>query len=328
MFRRRGQDPARRRTILLAHAAIVLGASAATACATAHRRQPAAWTRDLPAAELPGLPPAAADRPDDDGALWSPRFAEVFAGAQANYGGPHWVAGGTLGTTVETSASDELFARLVARFNHDHDPEHARLDDERDATWAHGRLMFGALPLGFEAAGGRWKFGVRGELEYIENTPASIESSLRVLLGPAVSFERGGTHARLLLGGHFGSVEVDDDLPRQAGIERHELERQLHGLAAAASLGQTIDEAWFVGLTGRFRFHEDGRLTDIAYGAALDVPLRARPNDEPSVSLRLSAEQRVHDRDAFEALPYHHHRCLRLEVVVFPWRRSWRTHGY
>jgi len=146
---------------------------------------------------------------------------ELGIGVQGNHGGETWVPGVT-GLVAIDSGGHDLHARFDARVNYDFHAE--AIDHDRHSLWSFGKLQFGALPI-LMASGETTthRFGVRADVEYVDNTPTSIDRSLRGLLGPAWRIETPSTQTEILLGAHAANTDVDDELPRLQGIPRAEL---------------------------------------------------------------------------------------------------------
>jgi hypothetical protein len=249
----------------------------------------------------------------------------VAIGGQGNHGGEYWVVGATAEAAAETSPSDDLFARLIARGNYDEAPQ--RIDDDRHALWSEGRLLFGSLPLAAENTSRGLRFGARGEFSYVDNTPTSVDRSMRLVGGLGLHYSDDDTHVAVLGGGHNSVVELDVDVPRLRGFDREQLESRHHGLATSGSLQHALFDWLIVGVTGRVLFDEDADLTDVLAGAMLDFPLSAAA-DGSGLFLRVSGEERWLDSDARSALPFIRDGFVRLELVWLFGPRSWRSYGY
>ena len=258
--------------------------------------------------------------------VWDPWFPEAAFGLQGNHGGEYWVVGVTAEAAFETSPSDDLFARLIGRINYDENAQH--IDDDRHALWTEGRLLFGTLPLGADVAVPGFRFGLRGDFTRIDNTPTSVDRSLRLVGGFAVHYTDVDTHIALLAGGHDSRVEIDDELPRLQGLGRERLESRHQGLAAAGTLQHALADWLIVATTARVLFDQDNEPSEVLIGAALDLPLSLPSAGGAYPCLRVSAEERYFDSDARSALPFIRDGFVRLELVWLFGPRSWRSYGY
>jgi len=255
-------------------------------------------------------------------------YLQTGVGVQGLYGGETWMTGLSGLAAVDTSSSDELYARLDTRLNYDFRDQ--EIDLSRHSLWFDGRLQGGFFPItAVDNGSASMRFGVRGELAYLDNSPTSVDVRWRGVAGPACRIDVDRMRLGFLLGAHATDTELDDDLPATRGIPRSELHMYTHGMAMAMTIEMPLQNEWIFWLTGRLLLDPGFQVAEGEYGAALDVPLTAPGYEGARHFLRISADHsRVDPDDQGGALPFHHDGFVRIEIVSFFGGRSFRSFGY
>lgn len=160
-----------------------------------------------------------------------------------------------------------------------HDLNDRSTDPVKLKTWFIARAGLEALPIelwGKENKDDKdemeVRLGLSARAEIRENTPSSEEHAYLAYGGPTLRIENEKITLRFIAGGHYYSLELDDDLPAKRGFSRKDLFLDTFGPALAAE-GVYRGEYCELGLSGRALIDCDGSLREVMGRSYIELPL-------------------------------------------------------